>query len=773
MGLCCGSITMAKDTYRPGEILVKYKANYAPASIKNALSTSESVPTPNEFKKIKGFKSFKEVHFVKAKLSRRLQRKGIQQQATDALDGIYHLQLTTSSDVLETVHQLKQEAWVEWAQPNFVYYPTLVPDDTYYATYQSNMPTIKANEAWDITIGSPNIVVAIIDTGVQLNHPDLVDRIWTNPDETLDGSDDDGNNLIDDIHGWNFVYNTNDPSPTHGHGTHVAGIVAATINNGKGIAGVAGGATIMPLCAGTKDGFDDVPLVNAVHYAVDKGAQIINMSLGGYSNTTSGDMLFQAAVGYATSNGVVVVAAAGNDARNLNTFPIYPAGYSGVIAVSATTKSGTFDSSYSNYGNRVDIAAPGTDIASTYTESSYAADTGTSMASPHVAGAAALLLSKYPVLNPSEVYTAITQTATDKGTLGKDPYYGYGLLNLQDMLLYYYLNDTTPPTLNAITYSETATMNAAWVLQVTATDNSPISALPKVFLNTRLVPTTGSAGDWKVQQLSKISNTNTYTTTFTPPDTEGRFDFYVTLDDLHTENFVSYPTGTPTSNLISVTLLDKTPPSITFPSVLDNDYLSSKKVLSVKVTDNIAVNPATLVVTLNAGLTTLVLNASSTGISYSAPTLNIDFASVSLNVSDQTSVQIQVGIADTSGNWGQSSSLSLKNAPLAATAFTIFGPQGTTSPIINTPNPFNPQKENTVIEFQVNQDAVVTFLLYDLNANLIRKWQWSGVGYRAEPWDGKDDAGAFVPNGVYICVLKAEGNGQAILKKFKIAVINR
>jgi subtilisin family serine protease len=279
--------------------------------------------------------------------------------------------------------------------------------------------------------GDSSILVAVIDTGIDLTHPDLQGNIYTNPGEICNGIDDgDPNLMIDDIHGWNFVDNNNDTSDHDGHGSHCAGIIAA-ISNNIGVCGVAPEVQILPIkvieiSTGNLDVLD-----NAIAYAIQMGADIISMSIGadpaGIGFILKGQIDHQIDLAYA--NGTVLVAAAGNDEANKVS---YPACNPNVIAVAATTKSNGH-AHYSNWGPEIEIAAPGGDengaIISTYNESNYATLGGTSMACPHVSGVVALMLQYNSSFTPDDIRAKIASTAIDLGTPGPDQYYGAGLIN--------------------------------------------------------------------------------------------------------------------------------------------------------------------------------------------------------------------------------------------------------------------------------------------------------------------------------------------------------
>ncbi len=318
-------------------------------------------------------------------------------------------------------------AGVEWVEPNYIITPDLIPDDPYYAVQQAAYlgTRLQMPDAWELTTGLAEVVVAVLDTGVYVDHEDLGGGIWGNPLEIPNnGIDDDGNGFVDDMNGWNFAANNNNIADDYfaGHGTHVAGIIAARINNGKGIAGMAGGVTIMPVKVFPPSGYgtyDD--LIQGILYATDNGARVINLSLG----ATSYSRGEEAAVDYAWAHGVVIVAAAGN--MGSNTYH-YPAAHPNVIAVVATDASDN-RAGFSNWGDFIDVAAPGVSVYSTYRWGNYGPMSGTSMAAPHVAGLAALILSRNAQLTNAQVRQIIEQNTDDLGATGRDLYFGHGRIN--------------------------------------------------------------------------------------------------------------------------------------------------------------------------------------------------------------------------------------------------------------------------------------------------------------------------------------------------------
>lgn len=285
-----------------------------------------------------------------------------------------------------------------------------------------------AARAWEVSKGSRKIVVAVIDTGVDKKHEDLAKNLWINPGETgldskgrdkaTNGIDDDGDGFIDDVHGWNFVSNSNDLTDNHGHGTHIAGIIGAEAGNGKGIAGIAPEVSLMVLKyydpkVPSTDNLKNT--VNAIKYAVKMKANIINYSGGG----TEFSKEEHDAIEEARKQGILFVAAAGNERSNSDHHKYYPADYglSNIISVTAIDPSTEVLSS-SNYGTEtVDIAAPGQNILSTLPNSSYGYMTGTSQATAFVTGAAVLVMAHRDQISAEDVKKYILATGDSQSSL--------------------------------------------------------------------------------------------------------------------------------------------------------------------------------------------------------------------------------------------------------------------------------------------------------------------------------------------------------------------
>lgn len=300
----------------------------------------------------------------------------------------------------ELVRFFNQDENVSFAEPHYIYLKNEV-NDTYYLPYQWNLPAIATEDGWNITQGSKDIKIAVVDSGVDLHHPDLSHRLQP---------------------GYNAIDHSNNADDDNGHGTHVAGIIAADTNNHKGVAGITWLNPIIPVkvldSKGSGGSFD---VAQGIRWATDHGAKVINLSLGNYQTSA----VMEKAIRYAQKKDVVVVSAAGNDNSGQ---PSYPSAYPDVIGVAAVDYHGK-RAPFSNYGNYVDVAAPGVDIASTYFHGQYASLSGTSMAAPHVTALAALIRSIDPTLKNKEVAGIITGTTQKNGRTGPDLYYGNGIID--------------------------------------------------------------------------------------------------------------------------------------------------------------------------------------------------------------------------------------------------------------------------------------------------------------------------------------------------------
>lgn len=503
-------VTSSNDTYVPGEIVVKFKENVNRQQVSAALADlGTTVISSNE------------------------------------QIGFRQLAIPAGKTVEEMVAAFSARPDVVYAEPNYIAHAFMTPNDPYYV-YQWHMPLINMPTAWDQSTGIPSVVVAIVDCGVAYENygvyyqaPDLAGTTF--------------------VPGYDFINNDAHPNDDCAHGTHVAGTVAQTTNNSLGVTGVAFNCAIMPVKVLDATGSGSyTAIANGVIFAADNGAEVINMSLGGSYNAT----VLQDAVVYAYNKGVTIVCAAGNAGTSV---PQYPASYVQCISVSAVRYDKTY-TSYTSYGTNIDICAPGGDVTidqngdgyvdgvlqqthdgTNYGTFGYYFYEGTSMASPHVAGVAALLISKAGgSMTPDAVRAALQNTAQDLGTAGWDQYYGYGLVNANAALL---TVGNNPPV---AAFSGTPT-SGEYPLAVTFTDASTNA------------PTSWSwnFGDGGTSTLQNPSHTYTaagsYTVVLTATnaygsDSETKTN-YITVTVPNTNPPVAAFSGTPTSGNIPLTVV--------------------------------------------------------------------------------------------------------------------------------------------------------------------------------------------------------------------------
>ena len=298
--------------------------------------------------------------------------------------------------------ELARDANIEYVEPDFIAQALGTSNDPYFVQgSQWHLSKIQAPTAWDTTTGSSTQVVAVIDSGVRASHPDLVGKVMV---------------------GYDFVANDNDANDENGHGTGVAGTLSPRSNNQIGVCGVAWANPILPVRVLDANGSGNYSAIaNGIIYAADRGAKVINLSLGG----TSSSRALQDAINYAWNKQCVIVAAAGNNGSNV---AFYPAACTNVVAVSATNASDTRPT-WSNFGSYVDISAPGVDILSVYGTDQYAAWNGTSFSSPVASGVVALMAAANSTLTNVLLVDLLIKNSDDVGALGKDVYYGSGRVN--------------------------------------------------------------------------------------------------------------------------------------------------------------------------------------------------------------------------------------------------------------------------------------------------------------------------------------------------------
>lgn len=407
---------LVPTTFAPGRLLVRFKDN---------------VPEDRQKKLIKdwGFELKDEIKQIKVKII------NVPEQAEEAL-----------------AKALSKNPNIDYAELDYVAEAMFTPNDPWFVN-QQGMVRVQAPQAWDVTTGSASINIAILDTGVDLDHPDLASKLVAIKNFT-------GSSTADDV---------------HGHGTHVAGIAAAITNNGVGVAGLGYSATIMNVKVLGDDGKGYWSWVaQGIVWAADNGAEVINLSLGG----SSGSSTLESAINYAWNKGVVIVAAAGN---NGNSAPFYPAYYSNCVAVAAIDSVDRL-ASWSNYGDWVDVAAPGVSIYSTLKEGGYGYKSGTSMASPHVAGLAGLVFTVVSDTNGdgklnNEVRSRIENTCDDIDItgIGSGRINAYKAVGASTSTTPTPPPDITPPTVSITSPSNNSTVSGTISVNVTASDNVAVS----------------------------------------------------------------------------------------------------------------------------------------------------------------------------------------------------------------------------------------------------------------------------------------------------------
>lgn len=362
------------------------------------------------------------------------------------LKRVLRLELARSADIEPLLNVLRELPGTEYAEPqpkrNFngssgkdserrvANVPTdpLYPDQYFY-------PLMQAPSAWDLTRGDPSVVVAVVDNGCDIEHPDLNANIWINSGEIPDnGLDDDDNGFIDDVNGWDFQDGDNDPNPASGaqdaHGTHTSGLVAALMNNGRGVVGMASSCTLMPVRAG--EGGSIYYGIEGILYAAHNGADVISLSWGGPGSSS----YEQDVISDAQLQGCLIIAAAGNEHSSE---PHYPAGYDGVMAVANTSPNDVLFEQ-SNYGTWIDVCAPGVSILSLMPDG-YGLSTGTSMSTPLVAGVAALIKSLHPDWDADHIFSQILYTTDD--ITAKNPSY-VGMIGTGRVNAYRAVAETAP-----------------------------------------------------------------------------------------------------------------------------------------------------------------------------------------------------------------------------------------------------------------------------------------------------------------------------------------
>ena len=439
---------------------------------------------------------------------------------------------------------LAKNPHIAFVEENHVAEPTAVPNDSSYGS-QWHLPKIQAPQGWDITTGAASFPIAIIDSGVDADHPDLASKLMT------------GRNFLDGS------VNTDD---THGHGTSVAGAAAAASNNGTGISGVAWASPIMPLQVfnSTTSALYST-IASAITWATDNGAKVINISMAGSTSS----LTMENAINYAWNKGVIVVASAGNSSTSA---PYYPAACKNVVSVSATTSS-DLKASWSNFGATVDVAAPGASIYTTTKGGGYGSVNGTSFSSPITAGLVALIWSANPTLTNAEVVDILLQNTDDLGAVGFDESFAHGRINAFKSVSvaksFAPQPDLTAPTATITSPGNSATVSGSVSFNVAALDDKAVAKV-EFYLNGTLLGsdttapysfawnTAAAADGWHTLSAKAIDSSN----------------------NIGTSEAISVLVSNPTAPV------DSTPPTVTISAPYPGKKVASRETITVQAFDN-------------------------------------------------------------------------------------------------------------------------------------------------------------------------------------------
>jgi thermitase len=458
--------------------------------------------------------------------------------------GVLVLQLPPNASEVAYARAFRQRRDVIFAELDHIIPLALTPNDPLYAPSSGrgwHLAKIGAPNAWDTTLGSNRVIVAVLDTGVDGTHPDLAPNL---------------------VPGWNIYNNNADTSDVHGHGTAVAGTVAAVINNGIGIASVAGGCRIMPIRISDPNGYASyTTIANGLIWAADHGARIANVSYRCSNSST----VATAAQYFQSKNGVVAVAAGNESTFDATADNPY------VLTVSATDSSDSL-TSWSNTGNNIDLAAPGSGIYTTIRGGTYGSKSGTSFSAPVVAGVAALVISVNPNLTGGQVQDVLKRSADDLGAASWDPQYGWGRVNaaraVSMALSLNQMGDTTPPSVSFSSPTNGATVSGTITVQINASDNVGVASV-SLYLNGALLSTKTAAPYTFSFDTTRFAN-GSYTLRAVAADATGN-------------------TASAQINLSIYNTADTTPPTIRITSPVDGARVNGTISVAVATSDDRAV----------------------------------------------------------------------------------------------------------------------------------------------------------------------------------------
>lgn len=474
--------------------------------------------------------------------------EGLGAATTGEIPQIRVKRIQVPSHVFDKVkNALSKNPHVNFVEPNFIAEASFIPNDANYFS-QWHLQKISASQGWDISTGSPEVPIAVIDSGINPTHPDLIDKL---------------------IQGYNFVGENTDTHDVLGHGTAVAGAAATASNNYIGVAGVAWENPIMPLVVLNSNNWASYyDIARAITYAADNGAKIINISIAGSSSSST----LQNAVNYAWNKGAVIFAAAANYSTST---AYYPAACNNVVAVSATNSNDT-RASFSNYGNWIDISAPGVSILTTNNGGGYSFWSGTSFSSPISAGLGALIMSVNPTLTNAQVVDIIEKNADDIGAIGFDPDFGYGRINVYKSVSSAVNTmpepDVTAPSISISSPTNGSTVTGSVTVSLSATDNTGVSKV-ELYVNGTLY-----AEDTTEPYNFLWDTTNLYL---------GDYELTARAHDNSGNTGQSNSVSVYVTNSYSYDTIN---PAVTILSPLNNSYISRKVRIKVSASDNVGIN---------------------------------------------------------------------------------------------------------------------------------------------------------------------------------------
>ncbi|HKB64383.1 MAG TPA: S8 family serine peptidase [Pyrinomonadaceae bacterium] len=456
--------------------------------------------------------------------------------------GVFVLDLPEQADETAFAHAMQSRPEVEYAEVDRILPPEdMNPNDPWYVD-QWHLRKISGPTAWSSTTGSSNVIIAILDTGVDGTHPDLASKM---------------------VPGWNIYNNNSDTSDMGGHGTAVAGTAAASSNNGDGVASVAWGCKIMPIRVTDSTGYATFSaLASGLQWAADHGARVANLSFNASDSST-----VKSAAQYFQNKGGVVAVAAGNQATFTS------AADNPYVLTVGSTDANDLLASFSNTGNNVDISSPGTNIRTTAKGGGYVSTAGTSVSAPLVAGVAALVMSINPNLTPTQIQNVLKQSADDLGSSGWDTSYGWGRLNAARAMALAGGGtvDTTPPTTSITSPAASAAVSGSVTVSVSATDNVSVTSVA-LSIDGVVRGTDSSSPCAFLWDTTTVSN-GLHTLTASASDAAG--------------NSASYSITVMVSN--SAPPLDTTPPTETITSPSDGTTLPTNASIYVNALDNVGV----------------------------------------------------------------------------------------------------------------------------------------------------------------------------------------